>query len=141
MRVRSGLSFVLKIVPWNCRSDPELIRCTSCSIPTGDSGRRIFTCLSSNIMDHTTASREVIVGLEEGLHMTPLTTLTLLASKYSSHISIYKDDLAVDAKSMLDLLSLMAECGTRLVLKADGTDAQEAVNAIGQLFDNNFRPV
>ena len=91
-------------------------------------------------MDQTTVSREVIVGLEEGLHMTPLTTLTLLAAKFSSQISIHKNDLAVDAKSMLDLLSLMAEHGTRLVLRAEGSDAQEAVNAIGQLFDSNFRP-
>jgi phosphotransferase system HPr (HPr) family protein len=92
-------------------------------------------------MDQTTASREVIVGLEEGLHMTPLTTLTLLAAKFSSQICIHKGDLAVDAKSMLDLLSLMAEQGTRLVVQADGSDAEEAVQAIGQLFDTNFRPV
>jgi phosphocarrier protein HPr len=92
-------------------------------------------------MDQTTATREVIVGLEEGLHMTPLTTLTLLAAQFSSSISIHKGDLVVDAKSMLDLLSLMAEQGTHLVLKADGADANEAVSAIGQLFDTNFRPV
>lgn len=92
-------------------------------------------------MDQATASREVIVGLEEGLHMTPLTTLTLLAAKFSSQITIHKNDLAVDAKSMLDLLSLMAEQGTRLVLKAEGSDAEEAVHAIGQLFDMNFKPV
>lgn len=72
--------------------------------------------------------------------MTPLTTLTLLAAQFSSTISIHKGDLVVDAKSMLDLLSLMAEYGTPLILRAEGSDANEAVNAIGQLFDSNFRP-
>lgn len=92
------------------------------------------------IMDSSTASREVIVGLEEGLHLTPLRALTLLAEKFACDISIHKGDRKVDAKSMLDLMTLMAEHGTRLHLTADGPDAVDAIQALGELFDNNFRP-
>jgi phosphocarrier protein HPr len=92
------------------------------------------------IMDSSIVSREVVVGLEEGLHLTPLRALTLLAEKFACSISIRKGDRLVDAKSMLDLMTLMAEHGTRLQLLADGPDAQEAILALGELFDNNFRP-
>lgn len=91
-------------------------------------------------MDSSTASREVIVGLEEGLHLTPLRALTLLAEKFACDISIHKGDRKVDAKSMLDLMTLMAEHGTRLQLTAEGPDASDAIQALGELFDNNFRP-
>lgn len=91
-------------------------------------------------MESMTASREVVVGLEEGLHLTPLRALTLLAEQFSCDISIQKGDTAVDAKSMFDLITLMAEFGQRLILTATGPDAQAAVNALGELFDTNFRP-
>lgn len=92
------------------------------------------------IMDSSIASREVVVGLEEGLHLTPLRALTLLAERFTCAISIHKGDRQVDAKSMLDLMTLMAEHGTRLQLTADGPDAAEAILALGELFDTNFRP-
>ena len=47
---------------------------------------------------------------------------------------------AVDAKSMYDLMTLMAEHGAQLVLIARGADATAAIQAIGDLFDCNFRP-
>lgn len=92
-------------------------------------------------MDQCTASRTVVVGLEEGLHLTPLRALTLLAETFSCDISIRRGDQVVDAKSMLELMSLMAVHNTELVLSANGADAEDAVKALGQLFDSNFRPV
>ena len=92
------------------------------------------------IMDTLTASRDVVVGLEEGLHLTPLRALTLLAEQFTCDISIRKGDRAVDAKSMFDLITLMAEFGTPLVLTAHGPDAAAAVKALGDLFDTNFTP-
>lgn len=91
-------------------------------------------------MDSSIVSRDVIVGLEEGLHLTPLRALTLLAEKFTCDIAILKGDRRVDAKSMLDLMTLMAEHGTSLQLSAQGPDAAEAIRALGELFDNNFRP-
>ena len=91
-------------------------------------------------MDPSTASRTVVVGLEEGLHLTPLRALTLLAETFSCDISLQKGDQVVDAKSMLELMTLMAEHKTVLVLSATGDDAEEAVLALGNLFDTNFRP-
>lgn len=96
--------------------------------------------MAAAIMDSSVFSREVVVGLEEGLHLTPLRALTLLAEKFACSVCIRKGDRQVDAKSMLDLMTLMAEFGTRLQLIADGPDAADAIKALGDLFDNNFRP-
>ena len=96
--------------------------------------------MATAIMDSSTVSREVVVGLEEGLHLTPMRAVTLLAEQFACEISIHKGDRAVDAKSMLDLMTLMAEHGTPLVLTARGPDAEAAIQALGDLFDCNFRP-
>lgn len=96
--------------------------------------------MATAIMDSSTVSREVIVGMEEGLHLTPMRALTLLAEQFTCDVSIHKGDRAVDAKSMLDLMTLMAEHGTQLLVTARGPDAAAAVQAIGDLFDNDFRP-
>ena len=45
---------------------------------------------------------------------------------------------AVEAKSIIDVLTLGAAQGTELVLEADGDDAEEAVEALAELVENGF---
>ncbi len=96
--------------------------------------------MATAIMDSSTTSREVVVGLPEGFHMTPMQAVAALAQQFACEIAIHKGDRAVDAKSMYDLMTLMAEHGAQLVLIARGADATAAIQAIGDLFDCNFRP-
>jgi phosphocarrier protein len=83
-------------------------------------------------------TREVVVKLENGLHLRPLSQIVKLAQKFSSEVSIRKGDRTVDGKVMLDLLTLAAEQGSVLVLEARGADAAQAVEAITSLFERNF---
>ncbi len=85
-----------------------------------------------------TVSREVIVGIEQGLHARPADLVAREARKWQSRIELVADRQRADGKSILDLLTLAAESGTRLVVEATGPDAREAVEAIGRLFDRNF---
>jgi len=85
-----------------------------------------------------TISREVVVGIEQGLHARPADLLAREARKWQSRIELVADRQRADGKSILDLLTLAAEAGTRLVVEATGPDAREAVEAIGRLFDRNF---
>ena len=85
-----------------------------------------------------TCTRNVIVGLESGLHLTPSSQIVQLAQKFSSEFLIRKGDKTVDGKSMLDLMQLAAEHGETLLLEARGDDAAEAVVAIARLFERNF---
>ena len=83
-------------------------------------------------------TREVVVKLENGLHLGPSSQIVQLAQRFSSELLIRKGDRIVDGKSMLDLLTLAAEHGSVLVLETRGADAVEALQAIAGLFDRNF---
>ena len=89
-------------------------------------------------MSQEIISREVVVGIRQGLHARPAALLAREARKWQSRIELVGKAQRVDGKSILDLLTLAAEAGTRLVVEATGPDAREAVEAIGGLFDRNF---
>jgi len=89
-------------------------------------------------MSQPTISREVVVGIQQGLHARPADLLAREARKWQSRIELVAKTQRVDGKSILDVLTLAAEAGTRLVVEATGPDAQEAIEAIGGLFDRNF---
>ena len=85
-----------------------------------------------------TISREVLVANSQGLHARPADMLAREARRWQSRIELVADAHRVDGKSILDVLTLAAEAGTRLVVEATGPDAREALEAIGSLFDRNF---
>lgn len=60
------------------------------------------------------------------------------ARQYESEISLAKGSYVADCKSCLDLLTLMAPCGERLTLTADGEDSEDALRAIELLFERKF---
>lgn len=83
-------------------------------------------------------TRDVVVNLESGLHLGPCSQIVQAAQRFGCQLLIRKGDRAVNGKSMLDLLTLVAEHGTVLTLEANGDGADEAVNAVVHLFDRNF---
>lgn len=89
-------------------------------------------------MNQDCSSRQVTVQLENGLHLVPCSRIAGLASQFAADVRISKDDHEVDAKTILDLMTLSAECGTVLTVSARGTDACEAVAQVAELFDSNF---
>ena len=86
------------------------------------------------------AHAEITVTLTNkmGLHARPSTQIATTASRYSCDIQITKDGQVVDAKSVLELLMLAAECGSELHIAADGGDAKAAVAAIAVLVEGRF---
>jgi len=82
--------------------------------------------------------REVTVGTRHGLHARPADLVARAARKYQSRIELVAASQRADGKSILELLSLAARQGTRLLVEATGPDAAAAVEAIGMLFDRNF---
>ena len=92
----------------------------------------------SGSMSEQMVSREVVVGIRQGLHARPADLLAREARKWQSRIELSNASQRVDGKSILELLTLAAEAGTRLVVEATGPDAREALEAIGGLFDSNF---
>ena len=80
----------------------------------------------------------VNVNNENGLHLVPCSRIAQRAARFECDVQIHKDDHTVDAKSVLDLMTLNAEKGTTLILEASGNGATEAVVELVRLFESNF---
>ena len=78
--------------------------------------------------------REVIVGHRLGLHARAAARVVQLASQYQCVISLMRDDpgnrIEADARSVLSILLLAAAHGSALLVRADGSDENEAVDCI-----------
>ena len=77
---------------------------------------------------------QIIIIDPLGLHLRPAAKLVLLATSFRSEVRIICRGNTASAKSILDLATLAAECGTTLDIVAHGPDAQEAVTALTELF-------
>ncbi len=73
-----------------------------------------------------------------GLHARPSASFVQTASRFRSDIRVEKDGQVADGKSILDLMMLAAAEGTCLTIRASGDDAQEALQALGQLIESRF---
>jgi phosphocarrier protein HPr len=73
-----------------------------------------------------------------GVHARPAAVLVQLANRFQCEIGLIKGDERVDAKSVLQLMTLAAEQSTVLMLEACGSDAASAADAIEELFQNGF---
>ncbi len=83
-----------------------------------------------------TAEGEFVVKRELGLHARPAGRFVVLAGRFDAEISVGRGDEWVDGQSVLSLLSLAAACGTKLHIRAVGSDAEQAVEALGQLLED-----
>lgn len=83
------------------------------------------------------AERTVTVAAPEGLHARPASEFVALAKKQPVKVKIRTEDGDfVDAASILKVMSLGADCGTVVVLQAEGEGAEEAVQALGDLIES-----
>ncbi|MFP4077677.1 MAG: HPr family phosphocarrier protein [Bacillota bacterium] len=79
--------------------------------------------------------KELVIQSTEGLHAVLASKLVHLASEYESNVSLEYADKTVDAKSVLGLMSLAVPAGENVVVKAEGDDAQEAIEEISRLLE------
>jgi len=82
--------------------------------------------------------RTVTIANKNGLHARPAAEIVKTAAKFKSDITLMRDDLEVNGKSIMGVMMLAAEYGSTLVLRADGHDAEEAVSALSTLIESKF---
>jgi len=73
-----------------------------------------------------------------GLHARPAAEFVKLSSRFQSHISVEKDGLEVNGKSIMGVMMLAAECGSRLRIRATGPDHGDAVASLSALVRDGF---
>ncbi len=88
--------------------------------------------------DTMVARRQVEITNSLGLHMRPANKFVELALKYQSEIRVHYNGNEYNGKSILELTSLAAECGSRLDLEARGADAGAAIDALADLVKAQF---
>jgi phosphocarrier protein len=76
------------------------------------------------------AERSVTVANRLGIHARPAAELVKIASTFASMIEISKDGQWVNAKSIMGVMTLAAEQGSVLTIRANGEDAEAAVEAV-----------
>ncbi|HXD50084.1 MAG TPA: HPr family phosphocarrier protein [Gemmatimonadaceae bacterium] len=82
--------------------------------------------------------RTVQIVNRNGLHARPAAEIVKLAAKFESEITVVKDDLDVNGKSIMGVMMLAAEHGSSITFRAEGPDAEQALDALAALVGNKF---
>ncbi|MHC4458081.1 MAG: HPr family phosphocarrier protein [Planctomycetota bacterium] len=83
-----------------------------------------------NTLEKDICEAEVEIKNEDGLHMRPAMQFVDIANRFDSDITVSNGKNNSDGKSIMQMSMLAATCGTKLTIKAEGSDAQKAVDAL-----------
>jgi len=87
-------------------------------------------------MEKLVCETTVEIKNAEGLHMRPAMKFVDVASQFDCDITVSNNENTVDGKSIMQMSMLAATCGTKLKIKAEGQDAQEALDALRELVED-----
>ena len=82
--------------------------------------------------------REATIVNQEGLHARPAARIVRLANSFVAEIELAKDGLAVNGKSIMGVMMLAEEHGSSITIRANGPDAEQAVEALAELVASGF---
>lgn len=82
--------------------------------------------------------RTIRIQNKLGLHARASAKLAVDASRFNSEVTLIKDDIEVNAKSIMGIMMLAAAKGSELLLRAEGQDAEDALDSIEALVNDRF---
>jgi phosphocarrier protein len=85
--------------------------------------------------------RSIEIKNKLGLHARAAAKLVHIAARFKSDIKIRKGDEEVDGKSILGILLLAAGRGSTILVRTDGEDERDALEAVEKLIDAKFDEV
>ncbi|MFZ4765621.1 MAG: HPr family phosphocarrier protein [Roseimicrobium sp.] len=86
----------------------------------------------------STCTKEFTICNKLGMHARPAAQFVKKASRFSCNIWVEKDDEQVHGKSIMGLMMLAAGHGAKIVIIAEGVDAEDAVQELGGLIQGGF---
>lgn len=84
------------------------------------------------------AERSVQILNKNGLHARPAAEIVKISARFQSEITLMRDGMEVNGKSIMGVMMLAAECGATLLLRAEGNDESAALDALAALIANKF---
>ena len=85
-----------------------------------------------------TLERAIRIVNENGIHARPAAEIVKVASRFRSEITLSRDGLEVNGKSIMGVMMLAAECGSTVAAKATGEDAEQALDALERVISSKF---
>ena len=82
--------------------------------------------------------KELLIENKLGLHARAAAQIVKSATAYSSKITLSKDGLEVDGKSIMGIMMLAAAKGSTIRLVIEGDDEAQAMTTLGELINNGF---
>ena len=84
------------------------------------------------------AEVQLLIRNQLGLHARACALFVKAASRFKSEITVERDGLSVNGKSIMGVMMLAAEEGSTITVKAVGPDADQATSALQELVDGKF---
>ena len=89
-------------------------------------------------LEKVVCETEVEIKNADGLHMRPAMQFVDIANQFKSDIIVSNNETEVDGKSIMQMSMLAATCGTKLKIKAEGSDAQKVIGALRELVEEKL---
>lgn len=81
---------------------------------------------------------EIKVVNRAGIHTRPAALIVKTSARFKSEIFLIRDGFAINAKSIIGVMTLAAEQGAVLTLRVDGDDEDKAILELSNLFESGF---
>lgn len=91
--------------------------------------------MGDEVLEKLVSETTVEIKNADGLHMRPAMQFVDLASRFDCEVSVSNGQTTADGKSIMQMSMLAATCGTRLKIRAEGPDAEKAVEALRELVE------
>ena len=82
--------------------------------------------------------RTFVIGSKLGLHARPAAVFVQTANRFEASVEVQKEDLKIDGKSIMGIMTLAAEMGSSITVRVTGKDAALAMEALAKLIESNF---
>jgi phosphocarrier protein len=82
--------------------------------------------------------KEVTIVNKAGMHTRPASAIVKIAAKYKSEFSLSKDGFEVNGKSIIGVMTLAAEQGSKLLLRFSGNDEDKLADEMINFFERGF---
>jgi phosphocarrier protein len=82
--------------------------------------------------------RTVRIVNDPGLHLRSASSFVKTAARFKSDVWVMKDGIEVNGKSILGVISLVAEYGSSITIRAKGDDEEQAIASLATLVENRF---
>ena len=82
--------------------------------------------------------KKFVIGSKLGLHARPAALFVQTANRFNCDVEVRKGRQKVNGKSIMGIMTLAAGAGAAITVRVSGSDAKQALEELGKLFESKF---